>query len=280
MPLRPEERLSAEALERFLQEQHGITSSWSGVDACRPDLRFDIARPAGAAESWAVEVTGLIQYIDWTGSEVNRKVFEPAILRMCKRLNEELGPHMKQGYWLNVTGPFDAEVFRDLERRIRAYVLSGKTEEEALDYAEAHAAVMDDIRGDPDDPRVQWAVQQVVKDQIQVTIKGVAGDSIVAFSGISGTARIPNSDKFAADVDATLRYATNRILEAKLPRMATVSGYDRKVLLVWSGIPFAAASDVGEQFRALEPKGIDGIFFFEYGKDQVSLLLNCGLDLY
>lgn len=253
-------------------------SSWSGVDSDPPDLRFEITRPDTSAESWAVEVTGLIQYIEWEGSEVNRRIFEPAVFKLCKRLNEDLGPHMRHGYWLNVTGPFDASVFRDLERRIRAYIETGKTDEEALDYAEAHASVMDEIRGDPADPRVQWAVQQVVQDRIKVTIKGVAGGKgIVAFSGISGTARIPNTDKSAADVDATLQYATRRILEAKLPRMAKVNGFDRKVLSVWSGIPFVSADDVREQFRALDPKGIDGIFFFEYGKDRVSLLLDFGL---
>lgn len=136
MALRPEERMSADALQSHLQVRYGITSSWSGVDPDPPDLRFDITRPNRVAESWAVEVTGLMQYSEWNGDEVNRRIFEPKVFKVCERLNQELGPHMKHSYLLDVIGPFDVS-FRDLERRIRENVASGRTEEEALDYPEA-----------------------------------------------------------------------------------------------------------------------------------------------
>lgn len=68
MPLKDEERLSAEALEQYLS-LNGITSSWSGVDPDPPDLQFSVVRPNGATERWAVEVTGIFQYVDWNGAE-------------------------------------------------------------------------------------------------------------------------------------------------------------------------------------------------------------------
>jgi hypothetical protein len=61
--------------------------------------------------------------------------------------------------------------------------------------------------------------------------------------------------------------------------MAKVSGYDRKLLLVWNGIPFAAADQVRAHFRALESCELDAVFFFESGKDQVSLVLDSGVSL-
>jgi hypothetical protein len=278
--VRPEERLCGEALEWHLKEQYGISSSWSGVQPDPPDLRFDLTRTDGKTESWGVEVTGLVQYIEWNGDEVNRRVFEPAIFKMVKRLNEELGPSMTYGYFLNITGPLDAAVFRDLDRRVREYITSGKTEEEALDYPEALASVEKEIPAKRDDPVIREVMKQVTQGRIKVTIKASPGCSgVVVFSGIGGAARIPGTHELAANVDATLKYATKRILDAKLPRMAKVNGYDRKVLLVWCNIPFADASDVAGAFKAQELAGIDGIFFAEFGSDRVTLIADSGLGI-
>jgi hypothetical protein len=278
MKLRHEEQLSAEALQRHLQNEHGIPSSWEGVDAERPDLRFTVIRCNRWRETWAVEVTSLVQYIDWDGKEGNRRLFEPAIFNMVKCLNQELGPQMKSGYWLEVVGPLERRIFCDLERRVRQYISSGKTEQEALDGPELYASAVNEIGNDPNDPLVQSIVEQLVRSRTKITIKAVAGTpGITGLSGLSGVAKIPGSDTFAADIDATLHYAVNRILDKKLPRMATVHGYDRKILLVWNAIPFAHAPDVKNVFLSKDTTGIDGIFFFEYSADRVSLITNSGL---
>lgn len=133
MRLRDEERLSADALQRHLRDEHGMASSWEGVDPDPPDLRFDVVRCDRWTETWAVEVTGLGQYIEWDGKEVDSRVFGPAISKIIKTINDELGPHMKSGYSLNVTGPLHDGIFRDFDRRVRQYIKDGKTEEEALD---------------------------------------------------------------------------------------------------------------------------------------------------
>jgi hypothetical protein len=98
-------------------------------------------------------------------------------------------------------------------------------------------------------------------------------------TGISGVATIPNSKELAANVDATLHCSINRLLKAKLPRMAKLTGYDRKLLLIWNDIPFADANDVQSYFTAHQPSGIDAIFFVEGGKGNTSLLLDSGLKL-
>ena len=267
MGVREEERRSAEQLKRYLQDEHGIEATWEGVDPDPPDLRVTIRRPNGSTEAWAVEVTGLFQYIDWEGNEVTRRVFEPAIFRVCEKLNDELSAHMKSSYFLNVTGPLDAAVFRDLERRVRKYIQSGKTEEEALDYPEAVASVRKEITADPSDPKIRQVIDRVAGDRVNLTIKASpGGNRIVAFVGSSGAARVPNSTELAAKVDATLDYTAKRILDQKLSRMVKLSGYDRKCLFIWSAVPFAGASEVADAFQSKTTAGLDGIFFAELAR--------------
>jgi hypothetical protein len=280
MAVRREERLSAEALQRHLNDQYGIVSNWSGVEPDPPDLRFDITRPEGSTESWAVEVTAMVQRYQQEGKEDggNRYDFEPRIMKILAKLNDELGPQMKCGYFLIVTGPLHPRVFRDLENRVREFVVSGKTEEEALDWNEVVASVRKNITADPDEPGVREIIEKVARDGTRVRIKATDGVSkIVALSGISGAAMVPNSDELAANVEATLDHATTYILQEKLPRMAKVSGYTRKVLLICKAIPTVNASHVA---AALGPKvktELDGIFLFEPGQGRVTLVLNNGL---
>src|SRR5260370_39733105 len=61
-----------------------------------------------------------------------------------------------------------------------------------------------------------------------------------------GSARTPGTDSMVADVGAPLEYAVGRILEAKLARLRTVKGYQRNLLLIWSGYFFADSARVGE----------------------------------
>lgn len=68
---------------------------------------------------------------------------------------------------------------------------------------ELHASALNEIGNDPNDPLVQWAVRTLVKSRTKSTIKAVPGaPGIAGLSSLSGVAKIPDSDKFAADIDA------------------------------------------------------------------------------
>jgi hypothetical protein len=185
---------------------------------------------------------------------------------------------MKCTYFLNFTGPLDSKVFQTIEGRVWNYIESGRTEEEALDWAEAVASVRKTITAKPITPDIQSVIERVAADRVRLTIKGIqGGNRIVLFSGISGAARVPNSNELAANVDATLDHSVSYVLKEKLPRMAKVQGYDRKVLLVWKAIPTVTAEDLAAVFASKLKSELDGVFLYEYGANRTTLVLNAGL---
>lgn len=82
---------------------------------------------------------------------------------------------------------------------------------------------------------------------------------------IEGVAKVPETNKLAADIMASLTYGVKRVLDEKLPVMKKVSGYDRKIILVWSDYIFAERDRVREIIaRApLTVKEIDSIVLIE-----------------
>lgn len=44
----------------------------------------------------------------------------------------------------------------------------------------------------------------------------------------------PDGKAMIADVVRTLEYALGRILDAKLPRLKPITGYRRKLILIWT----------------------------------------------
>lgn len=58
-------------------------------------------------------------------------------------------------------------------------------------------------------------------------------------AGLDGTGRTPDGEAMIADVMATLKHRVQRILDAKLPRMKAVTGFHRRMLLIWSDYFFA-----------------------------------------
>ena len=82
---------------------------------------------------------------------------------------------------------------------------------------------------------------------------------------LDGSARIPGTDTMLADVEATLKYALGRILEAKLRRLKNITGYQRKLLVIWNGYFFADATRVKEVLdsRGLTAQEVDSILFID-----------------
>lgn len=280
-PVLPEEERCANAFKRYLEEK-GIACTWSGVDPIPPDVQFNVTRPNGVTETWAVEVTGLFRSAGWSAKEVSDVLFKPAILKLCKELNEELELPRRRGYSLNLLEPMRARAFRDLKRRIREYVLSRKTEEEALDYPEARSSALSSFHQDAN----AAGFEEAAIDRTEVTIRPSARRAgIIPFFADYRVFDVRNARTRRGDVAATLRFAIKRLLKAKLPVVEEVQGYDRKIILVWSGTPFVEASDVKKRFLALKPKGVDGIFlmdgefFLDKGTEEISVILDNGLGL-
>jgi hypothetical protein len=169
-------------------------------------------------------------------------------------------------------------VFQTIARRVRDYVESGRTDEESLDWAEAVSSVRKEIKAQPITPDIQCVIDRVATDRVRLTIKAIKSENrIVMLSGISGAARVPHSDELAAHVDATLDHSVSYVLKEKLPRMANVQGYDRKVLLVWKAIPTVTPPDVGAVFASKLTSEMDGVFLYEHGSSRATLILNAGL---
>lgn len=89
-------------------------------------------------------------------------------------------------------------------------------------------------------------------------------------SGPSGTDPRPRSDCRVADISANIEYSVQRIYRAKLPKMQALSGYERKVLLVWCDYVLPKREEVSSALvRHYPPEGdLDGVFFVEYGWKQ------------
>lgn len=277
-----QEILSAEKLVQHLSA-HGLSSKYSQVFPDPPDFLFEIHRPDSSNETWAVEVTGLVQYLDNNGKEYRRNDFEPSLIKRCRDLEEKHRSDFHHAYAVAVVGPIDPKVNRTLEERIMSYVRSGVSEETALDGKEAYNSALKDFGegADLQDPMVQGIAQRLAVERQKVTIRAYPDHpkkGLALMSMVSGAAKLPGSDEFVADLEASIQYAVDRMLEQKLPKLAGLTGYDRRVLLVWNDLSMAKSAEVEKAFRKhglTEADGIDGVFFIEYGWTSISLIMPC-----
>jgi len=88
---------------------------------------------------------------------------------------------------------------------------------------------------------------------------------------LDGTAKVPVSRKpceekpMIADIMASLDHSVQRILDAKLPRLQKVNGYERKLILIWIDHFFGDVSRVGELLskRRLSSADVDSTVLIE-----------------
>jgi hypothetical protein len=263
LPIREDERLSAEALKTYLQDRLGYTASWSAVAADPPDLEFYVIRSPKKSERWGVEVTGLFQYAEWEGAEVTRLAFEPKLHKMIERFSSD--------------GPLPIKLLNALPKLILEYIRSGQQAEVALDHAEAVETVCGQMNADRDDPFVHAVLQQVAHEYERVRMMATPGKpGIHLVSLIPAVARIPHSNKRIGDIQESVTYSVNRILDAKLPKLAKITGFDRRILLIWSGFVLADASEVVKAIalRNLSITDVDAVFFVDFGWKAASLVSN------
>jgi hypothetical protein len=276
MAIRQEEQLSAEALQAHLLSSLDYSSvEWSGVDRDPPDLEFRVTPRFGRSERWAVEVTGLFQYADWKGAEATRLAFEPKLQNIINNFDQNHKKSMKYSYGLWVEGPIPIKVLNDLPNRILRYVESGQMTEVALDHDEAVATVCAQLGASPTDPLVEVVLRQVAPQYERVRIMAQPGaPGIHLATTIPAVAKIPNSTKMIGDIQESVNYGIDRILDAKLPKLSEIAGFDRRVLLIWNGFVLAEAAEVAEalQRRDLMKTDVDYVYFIAYGWRETAMV--------
>lgn len=279
MAIRPEETRSAESLAEHLRFRENLSVSYVAIDQDPPDFRFTVSGTSRPSEEWAVEVTGLAQYVELEGEARERRLVEVGLHRRIELLDKKHSAALPHGYGLFVDVPIDKRVLRTLEKRVLEYAQSGETEMRALDHDEAVASVLRDLgeSADANDPNVQFALAQLVPSRVRVRIKGFPGQKgILLMSGPSGTDRLPRSENRVADIAANIEYSVRRIYDAKLHKMKALCGYRRKVLLLWCDYILATPEEISAALAQQYPVegDLDGIFFIEYDWKAVSLAAN------
>lgn len=180
---------------------------------------------------------------------------------------------MAGSYALFISGPLERRIFKGLERRILAYIQSAGRDEVALDGPEVEKLILrdigfNDLGMDLNDPLIQGVLQQMAPQRHRVLIKGSDdGNGLWLMSGVKGTDKLPNDSGHLADIQASVDYGVNRILADKLPKLAPLTGYDCKQLLVWSDLPLGHPEEAGRAFARhdLASSCLDGVFFIDYG---------------
>ncbi len=215
MALKGAEEPAANALQGMLAKL-SFKSAWKpGADP--PDLEFEVEELSG---TWAVEVTELHQYFDRAGKAESRASVDRPLERMCERVQARVGELRNHRYLIVANGPIHGTALRAVEEAAEHYVRSGNTEEVSLD-----------------------------KDG-RVRIRAVLSPVHVSYMiGLDPHQLGPGGQTLVADIRSNLSFALERILAAKLPRLAPCTGVNRRVLLIWSEYFFAEPALVREILR-------------------------------
>ena len=223
--LRPDEEFAANRLQEMLTEI-GVASTWKPGDD-PPDIVFEVE----GLGRWAIEVTSLYQYITKDGKEESEAAVTEPLIKMSERAQAQVTDLSNSDYLIMGFGPILSPSLRELEKRAIAYIRSGGSDEEALD----------------DDKRIRISRQ---KRPVQV------GWAI----GLDG--RTPGAGgTMSADIEGAVTYALDRILGEKLPSLAALAGYDRKMLLILKNYFFTEPELVSEilSARSLTREQVDTV---------------------
>lgn len=241
MPLKGVEEQAANLLKQRLIKS-GHQSEWKEGDD-PPDLVFEVE----GLGCWAVEVTELQQYFDQNGEPSERTTIEQSLLRLCDNVRAKIGNELQRTYWFSINGPVAHRSLRKIERRAIDYVRSGKTEEEMLDN---HGCAR--IKTFPSPPR------------------------FVGTIGLGQLVRGGDRESLIADIRANHQCSLRRILEKKLRRLANLTMYQRRILLIWNSYYFGDPVTVRDALAdiPLPAEQLDSAFFV-FG-DEVHLVANPG----
>ena len=211
MPLKGKEQEAAMQFSRFLQARGEIHSWTEGGDP--PDLVYALSI---RGEEWGVEVTELHQYFEAPSGADSRASFDRPIRQLCERLRSKIGTGGSIKYVLDIRGPVGRLTPRDIERLVLDQVASEATGTWQLD------------------------------SQGRVVLTAVSGSpgSFGCRFMFEGATKGPGGRANSANITENVRFAVERILSAKAPRMQRVTEYDRRLLLVWNSYWLVSADSL------------------------------------
>lgn len=260
--MKKEEEIAAIALNQWLQK-HGWTSEWKPVKADPPDLHFHVTTNTGTQE-WAVEVTQLLQYVDRDGKEMNARDVQGLIDPLCERLKSVVPSESKLGYTLLVACPFSPKMLGTIEQRAANYIRSGRIEEECLDYKEVLEAELASIPQCDRSSQMLEAVESWVKPKARFFIQGDPElNNVTSMTWFHASARTPDGNALAGHIRSTLEFSMRRILNAKLPRLQKMAGYERTLLLIVQDYDYAEPDRLQEILAGIKTPGVDAILLVD-----------------
>ena len=258
---RKDEEAAAAAVCAWLAD-HGWSVKWNFVQPDPPDLCFLVQREGVKEQKWAVEVTRLFQYVDWKGKEQNSRGLEALIDDLCSRLSAVVPDQAASGYRLCVSGPFDLDFLKIVEQRAIAYVKSGKTDEEYLDFPEG-AKEYWALLSNPDCKEIG---EQLAQGHCHFSIYACPETKKVqSTTWFHASALTPDGEESAGNIRAVLDYTIRRILDAKVPRLKTLTGYQQKLLVIVQDYIFAEPDRLADILaeRKLQPNDVDSILLVD-----------------
>lgn len=225
--MREEEKHSATQLRNYLESRGLNVAFKEGSDP--PDMEFQVDH-----QKWAVEHTQLFQYVDQGGTPESRMRIDAINLTLEDRLRQSTEGRRLASWVLALHGLADPDVRRDVERSATECILADSLG--AFSGIPTKVAELQRI----EDPRAQ----------------------IHVLSLLPPGSKVPNSDRYTADIQATINYAIQEIFRNKAPVLSQLTEYDCRVLLVQSQYMFLNmnnASSAAAEHASLR-SGIEKIF--------------------
>ena len=208
MPFKGTEQACCTELKAWL-ETHSRTAKFkAGADP--PDADFEVDD-----ERWAVEITELHQYIERDGREISFLGVFQSMRGILRRIRKQAAPELIIGYQVSAEGPFEKADADQIVADSEVHIESGSTDVVELG------------------PDGRFKLIPVTRP-FQVGLGGGLSHDVI---GGDGKTR-------HTDPDANIKFTLERILDAKSPKLAALSGYDLKVLLIDSEYIFADPESV------------------------------------
>jgi len=276
---RKEEEVAAESFSRWLTT-HGIRNDWRPVNPDPPDLEF-LVSAGGKAQRWAVEVTQVMQYVDWAGEEKSGKYLEGVVEDLRKRLERAIPEGTKLGYILEVAGPFPRDSVSAIQKRAVGYIQSGRTEEACLDFPEAMEKALGGVPPESVDPEgmkiMRGFAKSIARFHIWATTEADVVGTVKSIAWFHASATTPAGNASTGHIRSTLEYTVQKILKEKIPRLQSLGSFQRKILLLVQEYDFAEPDRLKEVLveKALAATDIDSVFLID-GVNVAHLLADPG----
>lgn len=225
----------------------GMESMWVPVANDPPDLLFTVE-----AQRWAVEVTELHQYMTLPerSEPESRHAFERPIERLCERIQKKAKFGAQRTYLIDFRGPIDRATSEIVEHRALEFMARGETGHRFLDAEPiAHP-----------DPVARHFLKMEVEGRARVRIEAFRGPAkVICIYGPDGDVLGGDGEHFSSDIQATITHSMDRMLGDKLPKLRRLTGYDRRVLLLWREYPFATALTLASELASRDLEGVDAV---------------------